>query len=564
MFTLTGVAASAAIALGAFHIAKEGPREPGSSSSGVAAAAAGETSTEGATQETRRARQEKSDRPENAPTSRREVGGAVEAPAARYGEVRFSHQQGYSFTRDQIVPIHEAELRLQNTGRAAPSERAVVAGLDMRRAGGIKDRTPDCYLRSVVSLDPDVVEWETRSNARANRSSTFALRLAAGGYAIASVIDELRLDGHYEYVVRYAYHPTSPTFRPATATLRTGGMSIDMTAFDSDPWKEELDRRYAAMTAIADEAAARVAALDQGSGAGTVHAVVSRSYAGTISGTFSYQAATFSFDHATRDDLEATRNDWAFVYDDQSRSMPLLDVCTVTDDRSQVWDLGPTPLALVAPVAALAHPAEERVSPSRGVTYLIHTVDTETDRWDAIRVLHVEADHFMAFRWRPMDAGFTAAMGAMMRRVMRPMNGVVEVQMRNGAGGGNPQRAFLDATVTRVDDLSDEPLDLIAPISIDEDSRPWIRGGAIPDGKVWRLTRVEYRARTHGDSNGSGGLRIQIGEETIAAVDEQDEPTDAVWTGEIDVRPGDESRCYVEIRNSSQAEVRFVGQLLDE
>ena len=46
--------------------------------------------------------------------------------------------------------------------------------------------------------------------------------------------------------------------------------------------------------------------------------------------------------------------------------------------------------------------------------------------------------------------------------------------------------------------------------------------------------------------------------------EESERATSSVWYGEITLRPGDEAKSYVEITNSSQCDVRIIGELVPD
>ncbi|MFT5049283.1 MAG: hypothetical protein ACI8QZ_000675 [Chlamydiales bacterium] len=94
------------------------------------------------------------------------------------------------------------------------------------------------------------------------------------------------------------------------------------------------------------------------------------------------------------------------------------------------------------------------------------------------------------------------------------------VQMRTGASADNPLRLYLDGT-----DSAQLPggvpmmLELFAgPIDPDSEPRAYVEGGEVPEDKVFEITRIEWQATTHGDSSGSGGMRIEVAGEQVASI----------------------------------------------
>lgn len=135
------------------------------------------------------------------------------------------------------------------------------------------------------------------------------------------------------------------------------------------------------------------------------------------------------------------------------------------------------------------------------------------------------------------------------------------LQARSGAGGGNPNRiTMVGKGSIYLDSVSSEPIDLTAPLRMDEDAVGHTTGGRIPGGKVFVVKKVTWSARTPGDSNGSGGAVLRIGSQEIFRVPSGVEKQEGVWEGAIEVRSGEESEVFLEINNSSVAEAWIEGE----
>lgn len=134
-------------------------------------------------------------------------------------------------------------------------------------------------------------------------------------------------------------------------------------------------------------------------------------------------------------------------------------------------------------------------------------------------------------------------------------------QLRAGAGGGNPNRIDLvGRTSLYVDHVRDGLLDLHTPIEINDPSEAYVLGGRIPEGERFIVTRVGYAGSTKGDSNGSGYLKIRVGGKLLCDREKESEPFEDAWDGEITLLSGEESRTYVEVGNSSWADVWIEGR----
>ena len=124
-----------------------------------------------------------------------------------------------------------------------------------------------------------------------------------------------------------------------------------------------------------------------------------------------YIAATMSFEYATRDDINITKNDWDVCLQGSGvkRQPYYLTPRTVTDDESQIWDLGKvdfqkvTMKSVKTGTAKAAKWDEEGrghgLQPVVGHTYLIHTVDTHSDFWTKVKVTEVIPMDGITLEW---------------------------------------------------------------------------------------------------------------------------------------------------------------------
>lgn len=150
--------------------------------------------------------------------------------------------------------------------------------------------------------------------------------------------------------------------------------------------------------------------------------------------------------------------------------------------------------------------------------------------------------------------------------IATPLAGpLVILQVRSGAGGGNPNRVdMLGRLSTYVVERSRTEIPWNPVVDSHEPSRAYALGGAVPKGKVFAVTKVTWRAVAAGDSNGHGEYVIRLGEETISRDRDRAATYSGSWTGRTEIRPGEESQVQVEVANSSAVEARFEGELVDE
>ena len=140
----------------------------------------------------------------------------------------------------------------------------------------------------------------------------------------------------------------------------------------------------------------------------------------------------------------------------------------------------------------------------------------------------------------------------------------VVLQLRAGAGGGNPNTInMLGKASMYVDRVSSKPLSFEKPVMMGDDAVAYCQGGCIPRGKIFRVTRVEYRGGARGDSNGPGAFMLRVGDEIILKERNKRQPIQGVWEGQIDLRSGDEDKVFIHVANSSTADVTISGEFID-
>ena len=117
-------------------------------------------------------------------------------------------------------------------------------------------------------------------------------------------------------------------------------------------------------------------------------------------------------------------------------------------------------------------------------------------------------------------------------------------------------------TSSYVSRVSDTPLDVEKPPSMQEETVAYCSDRDIPEGSVFVVTEIVYGGITLGDSNGPGGFKLVVGGTTIAETSSTHSPVSGRWTGKIEVTPDDLPDSYLEVRNSSTGSAEFIGNLL--
>lgn len=134
------------------------------------------------------------------------------------------------------------------------------------------------------------------------------------------------------------------------------------------------------------------------------------------------------------------------------------------------------------------------------------------------------------------------------------------LQVCAGNVGGNPCRIDLRGCKgLYVDRRVNAPIDFEAPLAEGLASVAFARGGVVPPGTVFVVTKVRYSGRAGAGGTKGGAFRIVIAGQAI--VDERDgaEPIAGEWTGALQIVPGEESRTYVEVANDSRGDVELFG-----
>ena len=137
----------------------------------------------------------------------------------------------------------------------------------------------------------------------------------------------------------------------------------------------------------------------------------------------------------------------------------------------------------------------------------------------------------------------------------------VLLQIRSGAGGGNPNRIDMAGrTSVYVDKSMKSEIVFNPSVDIDEPSQAFFRGGFIPQDKIFVVKKVEFVGVAKGDSNGHGEFKVKLGRQEIAKLYDDPKAATNVWHGEFEVSPGQEDSVMIEVANSSAGQAKFTGE----
>jgi RNA polymerase sigma-70 factor (ECF subfamily) len=505
---------------------------------------------------------------------------SAQAKDIRRGSFAMHFKQGYSFAIDGVVPEAESDVWFKSCAGGISSilytSRLGIAtypqSIGTKRLGETRC-SADCYFRSVISVDVEKVAWGELASCdnHTGHSDVFVVKTQGGGYALCVVRERLADSGwtKNKAVVDYVWNPKAPVFHDDRKwTKELAGFAIDTDAFLTDPALEAIYKKTEDQVARLD---GLIAKYETEHGAnytqGRIGVVLYDDLAQdqTPDWRLATRYSTIDFSKGARSE-HTSRKRWDGDFEYQYRGEDNLRLCTVTDDRSVGWALGNRDLGAWTVTEIGTQKPKKWLRASRGDLFVLHTLDSRVDRWTEVKILAVIKKEAIVFAWQSItDANVIDEIMEALRdpnsEMKRPE---VRIQIRGGAGGGNPNRAFFNGTKNAyVDRIVAAPFDTQMPVSISERHRAWIDGGLIPYGKVWVVTGVDYDATCKGDSNGSGEFIVTIGGKKIVKFRNEKQRQTGSWEGQITLKPGEEEKCFVEIANSSSASVIVRGYFKD-
>ena len=286
-----------------------------------------------------------------------------------------------------------------------------------------------------------------------------------------------------------------------------------------------------------------------------VAAVEDQEHGLTLKGADAYVLATYSFEFETRDDVKRTLNDWDFLLTGKR-----IRVRTVTDDRSEIWNLGETDFD--KPGIDRSEEGKPIDRPARkGCVYLIRTDDSNSYSWTKMKILEQRAGHWIIFRWERVEPA-----GDLLKLERTPENqmksGAVRLQIRVGHGGGLPVQLYPDGGCTGfVEERPKDPIDMDREMDQHERNKGYIDGGLIPVGKVWILRSARIKAAIHEQGNFEASAKGV----KLASLKRGGDRTslDETWKGRIAFRPGEERQLWAVVAFFSKCDLAFSGSLWD-
>jgi len=252
-----------------------------------------------------------------------------------------------------------------------------------------------------------------------------------------------------------------------------------------------------------------------------------------------------------------------------------------TEDFSTILDLGEKSWNRIDGLPA-QRPSETHAVPAvAGHAYLVRINDGKADFWAIVRVVRIVPNERCDIEWVRIDTSEHLAKPTISLSTQERLAGLLNgqdanidpsfmlrspkvlLQIRAGAGGGNPNRIdMLGRSTAYVDQISSTPLTFDAAPTMQERSVAYVSGGHVPAGKCFVIKKITFRGSANGDSNGHGEFIVHAGHTEIAK--ERGVPVipGGKWEGHIEIRPGEEGLVYVEVANSSMANVVIEGELI--
>ncbi|MEZ6195870.1 MAG: sigma-70 family RNA polymerase sigma factor [Planctomycetota bacterium] len=489
------------------------------------------------------------------------------------GEFVLKIGEGYSFASASVVPAEKADFTYdEDLVMRAPN--GLVA--DLANAGLVRDRSPVALMDAFVEFGsaPPVPARLGRTRLRAGDSMShfFAIPLKEGGWALVAYV-EAQAEGT---LFRYR-KTTDPAgrFGGASRIVHRGGALFDGEVLErSDPIYAaaiaaverraevlrgalaSLDARAASIpvTGTTDSGLRVAAILDRSRASGILDAAQLCPHWMREPESPAYQASTFSFEHALRDDPGrlVTRNDWGISFEGG-----MIDVRTVTSDQSRIWALPPDADAARI-TAEMLGTGVDRLEPTEGSSYLVHTLDRDTDQWTYLKILEHRPEESVVFAWANLDPDRLSD-GVLFsgRQVMNDDR--VVVRMRMGHDGGSPSEVFLDATHGhRIDELTPVDADRVRawPIPSNDKTVAGIEGaGSFPRGRTC-VTRVVWEGAVGKEG---GAFKIVVGGQELAKVEEVQPWMRGEWQGRLELDGADLRRSFVSAAYFTAVEVTFEG-----
>lgn len=293
----------------------------------------------------------------------------------------------------------------------------------------------------------------------------------------------------------------------------------------------------------------------------------------------SYERACFSFSVGLRGDK--CRNRVHNSYDLQFGNGPdNFSVRMVRDDESVIRDLGAKTFEQIDSLPELEATESQQVPAIEGHAYLVLIKDRGHRGAALFRVVSLKRGDRCTIEWVAipdlivppnalnMSADLRVRLGTQLAGQKIPEKPLpvlaaprVRLQLRAGAGGGNPNRIDMAGEKSNyIRKISPTPLSFDKPVTMNDDSIAFFQGGMIPPDKRFIVTCVTWSGTAKGDTNGHGALIVSIGGKELVKVRDGKKRIRGAWEGRIEIVPGDEYRVFAEVANSSTADVEIEGE----
>jgi len=286
--------------------------------------------------------------------------------------------------------------------------------------------------------------------------------------------------------------------------------------------------------------------------------------------------ATFSFQHGLRDDPTN------IVGEDRDVEYRGADFGAHVRENgtSVIVDLGDLRVRTLWSWRGELGAARERAPVEAGHTYFLWSRDPDTDLAIAFEVLELEPGNRCVLEWYATADGRTARasfrdespgtrlaqrlieLRSELRRPGELVEPRVQLQVRSGEALGNWYRVDMAGGLTWIFQRASEPLDLRSPRDPEYGAVAFSRGGFVPEGRVFVVTRATWWCHAPKDPNRDSRFALVVGGEPIVTIEGSDSDS-GTWTGRIEVPPGEEALTHLELHSRAAGEAELFGEWVE-
>ncbi|MFT5284980.1 MAG: RNA polymerase sigma-70 factor (ECF subfamily) [Planctomycetota bacterium] len=288
---------------------------------------------------------------------------------------------------------------------------------------------------------------------------------------------------------------------------------------------------------------------------------------------------SFSFEDARREDpYDTLRGDWDIGFSDGK-----IWLNNAVNDRSFGLDLGELSPECLGDETSIDRPLVEFFDVVEGHSYFFYSYDANTGLAGVLYVRKHTPERKCTLDWYVTD-GTGSGQGSLvnpsgndelantlvrLRREAIEQKGLLEkprvfLQARaDWKSNPNILKLHMNGPGSYLGECRREPIDFAVPLAESERSSSYFEGGWIPADKAFIVKHIRYTGTAYGDRRRRGQFKLVVGGEVLVDLENCSDPIKGDWIGEIELRPGDESKTYLGITGASTGEVLMEGSLVD-